>query len=98
MLDEEGNEYVVFSGKTYYNQTHAARYVGITDTGFRKKIKKIEVEKEIVVPRVTLPHSAQNKYIDKRVLDVFKKSVKVGHEQKWYDELRRVVDLVDSED
>jgi hypothetical protein len=98
LLDENGIEYYSHNDRVYYNRTYSARYVGMTDTGFRRKIKKIEVEQGIVVPLVNLPKSAQNKYIDKRVLDVFRKSVKVGREREWFNELRRIIDLVNSED
>ncbi len=97
MLDERGIEYSSYNGHEYYNRTYAAKYVGMTDTGFRRKISKIKAEKGIDIPFVRLPQNMQNKYIDKRVLDVFRKSVPVGREEEWHDELRRVVDTVNRE-
>lgn len=98
LLDESGIEYSIHNGKQYYNRTYSARYLGMTDTGLRRKIKKIELESGITIPLVTLPSSQQNKYIDKRVLDVFRKSVKVGREQEWFDDLRRVVNEINEEE
>src|ERR1700704_1444757 len=94
ILDDEGNEYVLFNGKAYYNQTHAAKYVYKTDTAFRRETKRLEKENGIAIPRMTLPTDRQNRYIDKRILDVFRRSIRVGKEQEWYDKLRRVVDEV----
>lgn len=98
ILDENGIEHSVHNGRKYYNKTYAARYVGMTDTGLRRKIKKIEAESGITIPFKTLPFSAQKKYIDKRILDVFRMSVNVGEEKRWYDELKFVVDTVRNED
>lgn len=97
-LDDSGIVFSVYNDRYYYNRTYSARYVGMTDTGFRRKIKKIEVEQGIIVPLINLPQSAQNKYIDRRVLDVFRKSVKVGREQEWFDELRKVINEINKED
>lgn len=94
MLDDREIEYELYEGKAYYNRGNAARYVGMTDAGLRRKFDKIKKEQGISVPFITLPLSMQSKFIDKRILDVFRKSVIVGREQEWYDELRRVVDAV----
>lgn len=96
MLDERQIEFEVYEGRSYYNKSNAARYVGMTNAGLLRKFDRIKREQGITVPFVMLPLSMQSKYIDKRILDVFRKSVTVGREQEWYDELRRVVDEVSS--
>lgn len=97
MTDENGIEYTTHNGNTYYNWTNAAKYVGMTDTGFRRRVKVLEEAIGIVLPLIRLPISQLNVYHDKRVLDVFKKSVRVGHELEWEEELQRVIDEVNSE-
>lgn len=98
LYDENGLEYSVHEGKSYYNITYASRYIGMTDSALRRKIEKIAKEQGIYVPSVRLPFDQQKVFIDKRILDAFKKSVKKGKEQEWFDELKKVVDLVNSED
>jgi len=94
MLDEREIEYENYNGHAYYNRSNAARYVGMTNAGLRRKIEKMEKEQGIALPFVMLPSNMQNKCIDKRILDVFRKSVNIGREQAWFDELRRVVEEV----
>jgi len=96
--DENGIEYAIHNNKAYYNWTNASRYVSMTDSGFRRKVDRVKRENGIVIPLFRLPFNDQNVYHDKRILDVFRKSVKVGREQEWNDELRRVVDEVSNED
>jgi hypothetical protein len=97
--DDRGIEYAIHNGKSYYNWTNAAKYVeNMTDSGLRRKVKALEAETGISIPLIKLPFSQQNVYHDKRVLDVFRRAVKVGREQEWVDELRRVVDEVNNED
>lgn len=96
--DNNGIEYDVHEGKVYYNWANSAKYVGMTDTGFRRRVKKLKEQSGITVPLIRLPISQLNVYHDRRVLDIFKKSVRVGHEQAWEDELRRVIDEVNSEE
>ena len=96
--DENGIEYAIHNGHEYYNWTTGSLYLGMTDSGFRRKFRKIEAENGITIPLIKLPHSEQNVYHDKRILDVFRKSVKKGKEQEWLYELRKVVDVVNSED
>lgn len=96
--DDRGIEHDVYNGREYYNWTHASAYVGMTDSGLRRKVDRLKKENGIVIPLIKLPYSHQNVYHDKRVLDVFRRSIKVGREQEWYDELRRIVDVVNSED
>jgi hypothetical protein len=96
--DERRIEYADYGGRAYYNWTNAAKYVGMTDTGFRRRVKKLKEESGIAVPLIRLPISQLNVYHDKRVLDVFRKSVRVGEEDKWEEELRRVIAKVNSEE
>lgn len=98
LLDDHGLDYSIHEGKAYYNMTYASRYVGMTDSGLRRKIKAVKAESGIEVPFVYLPFDQQKVFIDKRILDVFKKSVKRGKEQEWFEELRKVVDIVNSEE
>lgn len=96
--DERGIEYALHNGREYYNWTNAAKFVQMTDTGFRRRVKKLREESGIVVPLIRLPISQQNVYHDKRVLSVFRKSIRVGMEQEWEEELKRVIQEVNSEE
>jgi len=96
--DDRGIEYAIHNDHEYYNWTNASRYVEMTDSGFRRKVDRVKKENGIIVPLIRLPFSQQNVYHDRRVLDVFRKSVKVGKEQEWVDDLRRVVDEVNNEE
>lgn len=96
-VDEKGVEYATHNGRAYYNWTNAARYIQMTDTGFRRRVKKLRAESGIEVPLIRLPISQLNVYHDKRVLDVFRKSVRVGEEDQWEEELKRVIQQVNSE-
>lgn len=98
LLDENGLDYASYEGRSYYNITYSARYLSMTDSGLRRKIKTIKGESGIDIPLVKLPFDQQKVFIDKRILDVFRKFVRRGKEQEWYDELRRIVDVVNSED
>jgi len=89
--DENGIEHVNHEGHLYYNRTNAARYVGLTDSGLRRKIKMLEEEHGIFLPLDILPVSRQKRFIDKRILDVFRKSIRVGQEEEWRQELRRAI-------
>jgi len=95
--DKNGIEYTEHGGNMYYNQGNAAKYVGMTDTGFRRKRRKVEEESGIVIPLVILPVSRQTRFIDKRILDVFRQSVRVGQEERWIEDLRRVVNEVNAD-
>ena len=96
--DERGIEYTTHGANVYYNWTNSAKFIGMTDTGFRRRVKKLKEESGIEVPLIRLPISQQNVYHDKRVLDVFRKSVRVGQEQEWEEELKRVIFKVNSEE
>jgi hypothetical protein len=93
-IDEREIEYEVYNGRSYYNRSNSAKYVGMTYAGLSRKIDMLKKQKGIAVPFITLPSSMQSKYCDKRILDVLKKSFIIGKEQEWYDELRRVVEEV----
>src|SRR5260370_353777 len=62
-------------GREYYNRTNSAKYVQMTDTGFRRKIQKIEAENGITIPMIT--RGGQQKLVDKRILDQFRKGIYV---------------------
>ncbi len=96
--DERGIEYALHNGREYYNWTNGAKYVGMTDTGFRRRVKKLKAESGIAIPLIKLPINQLNVYHDKRVLDIFRKSVRIGQEREWEDELKRVIAEVNSEE
>lgn len=84
--------YVDPQGREYYNRTLAAYYLDLTDSGFRKQIKKLEKEQGIIIPMAR--RSGTAKLIDRRILDQFLKPV---YENKWYDELRQIIETINSE-
>ena len=94
MLDDREIEYEVYDGKSYYNKSNAAKYLNMTNAGLIRKMKLIADKQGIDIPFVTLPMSMQSKYVDKRILDVLKKSFVIGQEREWYEELRRVSEAV----
>ena len=94
MLDEREIEYEVYNGRSYYNKSNAAKYLGMTNAGLIRKMKLIAEKQGINIPFVTLPMSMQSKYIDKRILDILKKSFVIGQEREWYAELRRISEAV----
>lgn len=96
--DRNGIEYDAHNGRPYYNWKNASKYIGMTDTGFRRRVKKLQEASGIIVPLIRLPISQLNVYHDQRVLDVFGKSIRVGEEDKWEEELRRVIAEVNSEE
>lgn len=98
MIDTEGREYVVHNDLHYYSHREATKYLGMTDTGFRRRREKLEVEDGIIIPLVFLPVSDQKKFIDKRVLDALNKPMRVGEESKWKESLRQTIQEVNSED
>ena len=79
-------------GREYFNRTLAARYVDMTDTGFRKKIKRIETDYGFIIPKIS--RGGLQKLIDKRILDQFRKPIFVGQEQKWVEELKQVCEQI----
>ncbi|HEX9502846.1 MAG TPA: hypothetical protein VF974_00805 [Patescibacteria group bacterium] len=82
-------------GREYYNRTNSAKYVQMTDTGFRRKIQKIEAENGITIPMIT--RGGQQKLVDKRILDQFRKGIYVGEEDKWMEELKKIIDQIYAE-
>ncbi len=66
----------------------------MTDTGFRRKIQKMEKEYSIRIP-VTSRGGLQ-KLIDRRILDQFRKTMYVGEEDQWIEELRQIVEQIRS--
>lgn len=90
--DEEIRPSYVDQGRKYYNRTLAAKYVSMTDTGFRRKIKKFEEEDGIIIPLAS--RGGNQKFIDQRILDQFRKPI--YNEDEWYGELRQIVELVKS--
>lgn len=93
--DEEMRASYVNRGREYFNRSLAARYVDMTDTGFRRRIQKIEKEQGISIPMISRGGLA--KLIDKRILDQFRKPINVGREDEWMEELRSIVDQINSE-
>lgn len=93
-LDESGTPIVSNNGNIYYSRQNAASYIGMTDSGFRRKIQFLEDNYDIIIPLEILPISRKKRFIDKRILDVFRKSVRVGHEEEWREELKKVVNEV----
>ena len=61
MLDERQIEFEVYEGRSYYNKSNAARYVGMTNAGLIRKIDRIKREQGITVPFVMLPFSMHSK-------------------------------------
>jgi len=98
MTDENGIEYAIHNGREYYNWKNAAKFVGMTDTGFRRRVKTLREAIGIAIPLIKLPINQLNVYHDKRVLEVFKKSIRVGKELEWEEELQRVITEVNSEE
>src|SRR5258708_21219036 len=82
-------------GREYYNRTNSAKYVQMTDTGFRRKIQKIEAENGITIPMIT--RGGQQKLVDKRILDQFRKGIYVEEEYKWMEELIKIIDQIYAE-
>lgn len=97
-LDERGIEYSEYDGHKYYNRTYAAQFVQMTDTGLRRRMDKLKKEQGIDIPLMVLPHNRQNKYIDRRILEMLIKSVRADREQEWFNELRKVVDEINREE
>jgi hypothetical protein len=96
--DERGIQYDLHNGRAYYNWSNGSKYVGMTDTGFRRRVKILKNERGIIVPLIKLPINHLNVYHDKRILDVFRKSFRVGEEGAWEEELKRVIAEVNSEE
>lgn len=83
-------------GREYYNRTMAARYVGMTDTGFRKRGQKIENEQGIIIPKTS--RGGNQKLIDRRILDQFRKPMRVGKEHEWYEKLKQIIETINNEE
>jgi hypothetical protein len=96
MLDSRGVTYTEYNGRQYYNSSNAARYVGMTDTGLRRKRERLEKEYGIIIPVIILPDSHMKRYVDKRVLDVLRESIHVGEEDQWRERLKKVINEVNS--
>ncbi len=80
------------AGKTYYNRTHAAKYVGMTDSGLRRKIEKLEADHGIAIPIIS--RGGLHRLIDKRILDQFLVPIFPGQEERWYNDLKAIVDRI----
>jgi len=92
---EEIRPSYIDKGREYFNRTNSARYVEMTDTGFRRKIQKIEAEQHIVVPMIS--RGGQQKLIDRRILDQFRKPIFTGEEEKWFGELKGIIQQIYAE-
>jgi hypothetical protein len=95
MIDDTIRPSYVNQGREYYNRTMAARYVQMTDSGFRRKIKKFEEENNIVIP--TISRGGQQKMLDRRILDQYLKPIFTGSEQQWVGELKQIINQIKSE-
>ena len=84
--------YVDPQGREYYNRTLAAYYIDLTDSGFRRIIQRLKKERGIIIPMATRSGSA--KLIDRRILDQFRKPV---YEDRWYEELKQIIQTINSE-
>ena len=82
-------------GREYFNKTNAAKYVDMTDTGFRRKIKRIEKENGIVIPMIT--RGGRQKLIDRRILNQFRKPIYSGEDDKWFEELKGIIEQIYAE-
>jgi hypothetical protein len=93
MINDEIRPSYVSNGREYYNFTASHKYVSMTDTGFRKRIKRIEKDHGIAIPVAS--RSGNQKFLDGRILDHFRKPT--YDESKWLDELREIVAQINSE-
>ncbi len=91
----------IYEGQEYYNRSNAAKYVGMTDEGLRRRMKIIEKENNIVFPLVTLPTSINKRkhevYIHGKILDLLRKPVIKGKEKEWFEKLKETIQEVQPE-
>ena len=95
MIDENIKPSYSINGREYYNRTMAAKYISMTDTGFRHRIKKIEADQHIIIPMMS--RGGNQKFVDRRILDQFRKPLHVGKEHEWYEELKQIIETINSE-
>lgn len=81
----------VYEGEEYFNRKNSAKYVGMTDSGLRRRMDDIEKEINISFPLVSFPVSCKSWYINKKILDLLRKPIIVEQEHKWIEELKQVI-------